>query len=99
MAKTFFSLAAWTSPAWPAVELAADDIVVGRLDVLGIGDLHAHLPELDEPGVAGGIPALVVDGAREEQDDLGGLGAAERRPSADGDGEGYDESDQTPAHT
>src|SRR2546427_192559 len=73
----------------------------GSPHVLGVRGPHPLLLELLEPAVAGGVPALVVDGAGQEHGDLAALrGHGTERPRGDdedgGDGDDALEHDRPP---
>ena len=53
--------------------------MIGRRDVLGIRDVVAELLHLHQAGIAGRVPALVVDAARQQHGDLGLRGSGRRR--------------------
>src|SRR6266403_122519 len=88
-----------TEPA-ARVVLHRLDVIRG-LDVLRVGDLHSLLFQLEQPAVAGGVPALVVDGAGQEHGDLAALrGHGTERPRGHdehgGDGDDALEHDRPP---
>src|SRR2546428_661635 len=72
--------------------------VVGRRDVLGVGDLHAHVLELQHPGVALGVPALVVDTAGQQHRRLAALRRRRRPTDSESDHEHERNADEAAGH-